>query len=363
METLVTCHVDLAAQWRGGQRQVYLLTTGLAARGWRTVVVTGPGTPLAQKLVGTGVEVRTLRALGELDLLAARRLANILRETRARIVAAHASHEHGLAMLAKRAVGEVKLVVHRRVDVPIRRRLLGKGKYQAPDKYIAISEKVRAVLIDGGVPADRIALVSSGVPAHVPDPLAKVRLAAELRLAADAPWVGSVADLVEHKGHRHLLDAWVIVRQQVPQARLVLIGDGELRAALAEQARALGIADRVHFVGRRNDVPAWLNALQVFTLTSTSEGLGSSIIDAMMAGVPVVATAAGGIPELVRDGETGLLAPARDVAAIAARLIAALQGGETIEKMKSNALAMVRAERSADAMVEGTMKVYRDVAG
>jgi len=109
---------------------------------------------------------------------------------------------------------------------------------------------------------------------------------------------------------------------------LVLIGDGPLRGDLQARAARLGIAERVFFAGWRDDVPAWLSALDVLAMTSITEGLCTTILDAMAAGVPVVATAAGGIPELVADGQTGYLAPVGDVAAIARHLEHALADPE-----------------------------------
>jgi len=358
MQTPITCHVDLAREWRGGQRQVYLLTTGLVARGWRTIVVTRPETPLAQRLAGTGVEVQPVRMMGEFDLFAARRLATIVQESRAALLAAHASHAHGLAVHARKLMGEtIKLVVHRRVDAPI----AANRKYRAPDAFIAISNAVRDVLLAGGVAQEKIHVVSSGAPPHEHDAQAKARLTNECKIPADALWVGCVADLVEHKGHRHLLAAWPRVLEQFPQAHLMLVGDGPLRQPLQTAVKKSGITDSVHFIGRRDDISAWFSAFDVFALTSETEGLGSSIIDAMLARVPVVAADAGGIGELVREGETGRLLPVGDEAAIATALNETLTGGAGVEQRVEAALRMAQSERSAEAMVEKTMAVYRSL--
>ena len=358
MEGPITCHLDFAREWRGGQRQVCLLAAGLAQRGLRTLAVTRRGSPLAERLAGTGVEVIFLRVWGEFDWPAARRVAGIAREAGAEILAAHASHPHSIALLARGGLPNAKIVVHRRVDVPIGH---SRKKYLAPDAYIAISEAVRRELLAGGVPGNKIHLVSSGVPPHVRDDQAKARLAKAWHLDPAAPWVGCVADLVDHKGHEFLLRAWRLVWQTEPAARLVIIGDGPLRASLEALARQLGVSEQVRFVGRSNDVPAWLSALSVFALTSKTEGLGSSILDAMAARVPVVATAAGGIPELVRHEQTGLLAPVGDVEAIAANVTIALRDRQKAEALSNAAYNEVWRTRSADAMVENTLRAYREI--
>jgi len=354
----VTCHLDLAHEWRGGQRQVYWLTAGLVARGLRTLVITGRDTPLAQRLAGTGVEVHQIGWWGEWDLLAAHRIAAIARAAGAQILAAHASHPLTLALLAKKFGAPVKVVGHRRVDVPLKPH---RWKYTAPDAMIAISEVIGDLLRAAGVAEEKLHIVSSGVPAHVSDPGAKARLAAEFDLPVDAPWVGNVADLVEHKGQTHLLAAWPQVVAHHPLARLVVIGEGPLRASLQRQVESLGIADSVRLIGRRDDIAAWLSTFTVFAMTSVSEGLCTSILDAMAARVPVVATAAGGIPELVRDGDTGRLAPVGDNEAIARHLLAVLNEPSAQRETVERAFVMVRDQRSVTAMIEGTLAVYRDL--
>lgn len=359
MESIATCHLDFAREWRGGQRQVYLLTSGLAERGHPTYLITRPGTPLAERLRDSAVQVIEMRILSEFDVTSFYNIARFIKKKNIPILAAHASQPHGLALWVRRFAPQTKVVVHRRVDVPLRK---GRAKYLAPDRYIAISEAVQKVLLEGSVPAEKIRVVSSGVPPHSHDPQAKERLAKERNLPADADWVGNIADLVEHKGQANLIDAWPIVLAARPQAQLVIIGEGELRKKLEQRIRELGIDDSVHLIGRRDDIPAWLSALSVFVMSSISEGLGTSILDAMAARVPVVGTNVGGIPELVRDGETGRLVSAGDQAAFASAIVGALTDSAQRETCTQSAFAMVQNERSAERMIEATLSVYRELA-
>ncbi len=354
-----TGHVDLAREWRGGQRQVYLLTTGLARRGHPTHVFTRPGTPLAQRLADTSVNVHELAAMGEWDVFAARRLARTVADSGIELLAAHASHPHGLALLARRFGLRVPVVVHRRVDVLVRGGFFNRRKYAAPERYIAIGEAVKKTLVDAGVPAAKVSVVSSGVPPHVAVAGAKQDLGAKLGIDPAALWVGDVASLVAHKGHRFLLEAWPRVRSAV-DARLILVGDGELRAALERRAVELGVADSVHFVGWRDDVSAWLSAFDLFAMTSLTEGLCTAILDAMAAKIPVVATAAGGIPELVVAGETGVLAPVGDAVAIAAQIVRALEDREAAQARMQAAYERVWVPRSSERVVEGSLAIYRE---
>jgi glycosyltransferase involved in cell wall biosynthesis len=359
---LTTLHIDLGREWRGGQRQVYLLTTGLAARGHETHVVTPVGSPLARRLKEGPVKVHEIRFLGEWDFLAALRLARLANGIGAQVVAAHDSHGHGLAALARRFCLRAKLVVHRRVDNPIGGGMFNRGKYAAPTAYIAISEAVKKALIAGGVPAGKISVVSSAVPAATPVEGAKAALARQHKLDDRLPWVGVIAGLVEHKGHRFLLDAWAKICAQGIQAELVIVGNGPLREALAAQIASHRLERSAHLVDWQPDPAPWLAALDVFAMTSVTEGLCTAILDAMAARVPVVATAAGGIPELVRHEETGWLAPVRDVRSIAEGLAVLLTNRRLAASLAARAYDEVWQVRSVEAMVEATLGIYQSAS-
>lgn len=232
-------------------------------------------------------------------------------------------HVHGYAAadfgrLAARRLGAA-LVLHEHFADP---RLPG---YQAladrllaplTHRAIAVSASTRDFLVrERHVPADRVRLIWNGAPLEEFAPRGRERRLAvrrELGLADDAPVVGSIGRLNEQKGHRYLLDAAVRVLAALPAARLVLAGDGDQEPALRAQAESLGIAPRVFFVGHRTDVPALLEAFDVFCISSTYEGTPLTLFEAMAAAKPIVSTAVDGCREVIEDGRTGLLVPPRD---------------------------------------------------
>jgi glycosyltransferase involved in cell wall biosynthesis len=171
------------------------------------------------------------------------------------------------------------------------------------------------------------------------------------------PIVGNVARLSQQKGHDTLLDAARLVLERRPDARFALVGDGELRADLEERAARLGIAERVEFMGVRDDVPMQLARFSVFAFPSRFEGLCLAVIEAQAAGVPVVATPVGGIRETVVDGETGLLVPVDDSDALADAIISLLDtpalGAELAARGKAQARAYTR-----DRTVRETIALY-----
>ena len=174
--------------------------------------------------------------------------------------------------------------------------------------------------------------------------------------------IGNVAALTGHKDHATLVEALALVRPLVPEVRLVIAGEGELRPALEAQVRARGLGDRVVFAGFRRDLDRLLPAFSVFCLSSRLEGLGTSLLDAMAFGVPVVATAAGGIPEAVEDGVTGRLAPPRDPGALAGALADVL--GDEARRRAFGAAGRRRfLERfTAEHMVAQTLAVLEELA-
>lgn len=160
-----------------------------------------------------------------------------------------------------------------------------------------------------------------------------------------------------------LIDAAALLAPSWPDLRVAIVGDGPLLPALRDRAAVLGIAGRVHLPGFRDDVPDLLPALDAFAFPSREEGLGSALLEAMAAGVPVVATRAGGIPEVVRDGVDGLLVPPADPPALAAALDRILRDPAAADRRAASARARVAAEFAADRMVAETLRHYLCLVG
>ncbi len=379
VETLRTLHLNTERTWRGGEQQTLYLIRGLARRGHGATLLCQPGSPLRERArAEAGADVRSWPSRGEVDPVAVARLAAALVRGRYDLVHCHTSHSHALAvaarLLARPLLGfgrrgpgpgrPPRILVTRRVDFSIyRRSFLGLNglKYRAADGFIAISDAVRAVLVRDGIPGERVAVVHSGIdlerfaapPPSAPDPAIR----AALGVPPDAPLVGNVAHCAGHKGQRFLVEAAPLVLARRPDARLAIVGEGELRADLAARVRALGLDGRVLLPGFRDDIPAILRALDVFVLPSLEEALGTSILDAMAAGTPVVATRVGGIPEAVDEGVTGLMVPPADPPALAAAILRLLDDRALARRLAAAAAERVR-RFSIDATVDGTVAVY-----
>ncbi|HEU4365710.1 MAG TPA: glycosyltransferase family 4 protein [Candidatus Krumholzibacteria bacterium] len=352
--------VDSERSWRGGQEQVRLLMRGLVDAGATVTLAAPPEGVLFERAAGLGI-ARVGWGAGAAGLVALRRA---MAAGGFDVVHSHASRAHGAVATARLGLtAQPPHVVSRRVDFPVGKGPLGRWKYlRGAEAYIAISGQVREVLVAGGVPASRIAVVPSGIDldkfAGGRDP-APVR--AEFGLDGTTPVVGNIAALAPHKSQVDLLRAAARVLAERPGVRFFIVGEGRLRPDLERLADGLGIADRVCFTGFRQDALDLLRMFDVFVMSSYLEGLGTSIMDAQAAGVPVVATRTGGIPEIVVDGASGLLVPARSPELLAAAIVRMLADRGLREACVRGGRERARGYDYRNTVYK-TMDVYRHLA-
>src|SRR6185295_8376737 len=188
------------------------------------------------------------------------------------------------------------LVAARRVDFHLKGNSFSRWKYRQVDMFIAASEAIRQMLVGDGVPAERTVTVHEGIDVEHVFAAAPVNVHEAFWLPHHAPVVGNVAALVPHKGQRYLVDAAHLVVQELPDTRFIILGEGELREHLEKQVHEYHLEKHVLLPGFRTDVLGCIRAFDLFVMSSVTEGLGTSLLDAMAASRPIVATTAGGIP-------------------------------------------------------------------
>ena len=349
-------HVDSAREWRGSQSQVLLAAQGMAARGHSVTVACRTGGGLEARARAVGLAVHPLAFGGDLAPGAILGLARVLRSDAPQIVHAHDPHATSAALLATRLVRGPAVVASRRVSLHLRG-MASLRKYAACDKVIAVSHAVARVLLEDGLPPNRLLIIYDGVPDRRP-PRDALDALGELGISARSPVIGNVAALTEHKDHATLLAAMPRVLEAVPAARLVIVGAGKLRAQLEAEARRQGLGERCLFTGFRADIDRLIPAFSLLCLTSSTEGLGTSLLDAMCFGRPVVATATGGIPEAVEHGKTGLLVPVGNPATLAAALVDLLLGADRRERLGRAGRRRFEREFTSERMIDETLHLY-----
>ena len=362
---MFSLHIDTARTWRGGQNQVLLTVLGLRARGHRTALVAHPDGELARR-ASEGHDLIRLAPAHEMDFAAAFRLARVLRELEPDLIHAHDPHAVSMASMALSTLSDrrsPRLVIARRVDFHLKRNAFSRWKYKQVDAAICSSNAIRAMVVEDGIDDACAFTVYEGVQVDRIDAQPVSDVHKELWLTPGAPVVGNIAALVPHKGQRYLIDAAPAVVRAMPDTQILLFGEGELRSTLLRQIKHLGLEHHVRLVGFRPDILSLLKGLDVFVMSSITEGLGTSILDAMAASRAVVATTAGGMPEAVEDGVTGVLVPPRNPPALAEAILRLLRDPPLRRRMGEAGLARVRAQFNVDRMVDETLAVYERVAG
>jgi glycosyltransferase involved in cell wall biosynthesis len=360
-------HVAGSAEWGGGERYLELLARGLDRDRFALSVVLPAAGPFLERLARLEIPVHVVD-LGRLVAPSAIfRLAATLRRLAPDIVQSHGARSNFYARLAVALLRGPRHVstVHnslRAYPVSPLRRLL----YRSMDRLtLPLTTRVlcvaRALTGDYAVPTT---VIPNGVALEDLDVgRGQGRLVrAELGLGA-APVVGFVGRLTPQKDPATFLQAVAAVRREVPAVRGVIVGDGPLRRDLERDAPRRGLASHCVLVGPRPDVPAVLDAMDVFVLSSVSEGFPFVVLEAMAMGCPVVATAVDGVTEIVEDGVSGVLVPPRDPAAIARAVVDLLRRPDRASALGAAARARVAEHFGLEAMIRRTQELYLEVAG
>jgi glycosyltransferase involved in cell wall biosynthesis len=348
-------HVDTERGWRGGERQALWLARELVRQGHRSIVAARAGEPLAERGTEQSLQVVQCNPRFEFDPAAAIRLRREIEKHDIGIVHAHTAHAVAIGALA--TIGTpVPLVVARRVDFALRSNIGTRWKYGRAAAIIAISHAVARILERGGIAPSRIHVVPDGVDTHRAVTPADRNELAQLGVPMEAPLVVQVAQLVGHKDPLNFVRAVSRLHERLPNAHALLVGDGPLRAEVEREVQNLGLQHVLHLTGYRSDADALLAAADVATLSSREEGMGSVLLDALAFGIPIAATKAGGIPEVVEDGESGVLADANDPIGLGDAIARLLTDDGLAGRLRRNAMA--RAENfSVERMTERTMSV------
>lgn len=358
MSGLVVFHAESSLGWGGQEIRIASEMRALRDRGYRLGLVAQPDSQILARIREDGFPVHAVRMRGALDVVAAATIARILRAEGVQILNTHSSVDAWVGGFAARWLG-VPVVRTRHLAIRIRRNPLAPRVYTwLADRVVTTGEDGRDILIrQAGVAPERIVAIPTGVDTERfhPERADRLRLRRELGIPEDTPVVGIVAVIRRRKGHLILLEAMLSPPLREQGVHLVVAGEGPIRGPVEARVEALGLRERVHFLGYREDVPDVLAACDVVALPSImGEGVPQTILQALALGRPVVASDVAGIRQVVRHGETGLLVPAEDPQALSqaiARLLAEPELGRRLgEAGRAVAVSTYAVHRMADAM-------------
>jgi L-malate glycosyltransferase len=363
LKNIPIVHLNTADSWRGGEKQTFYLASHLHHREYSSYCICQKNSPLHEKLSTSNVPHFPVVMRSEFDFIAAKDISNLLKKLNAKILHMHTAHAHSLGYLSSFFHKVPVNIVSRRVDFKINKNILSRLKYNYPDNYITVSNAIKDILIRDGIPPGKVTAVYSGVD---PENYRNIRSDYLLREFSAISNIKkkvklvNVAALTDQKDHRTLIKAIEIIIKQFNNFILFIAGSGELKDSLIKLRDNLGLEDYIVFTGFRDDALNLIDFADIFIMCSRLEGLGTSIIDAMALKKPVIATETGGIPELIRDFENGILVPKENPDALAGAIIELLRNKNLREKIASQAFKDAQ-KFSIEKTVDNTIDVYRNL--
>ena len=353
-------HTEASKGWGGQEVRIVTEATWLCERGVRLVLAAQPDSRILEEARQAGLETAEVRMRGAWDVPAVLRLARLIRHGKIDLVHTHSSIDAWVGGAAAR-IARVPVVRSRHVSIPIRGGL-NPVYTRLADRVITSGEAIRRLVLAGGVRPDAVVALPAGVDLATFTPGVPGD-AVRAEFHDGRPVIGSIAMFRGSKGHQHLVDAFQSLLGEFPDAQLLLVGDGIRRQWVEDLARQRGLASAVRFLGFRRDVADLLRVMNCFVLASTrTEGVPQSLLQAMAVGVPVVASAIGGIPEVIADGKTGLLVPPQDPAALARAIAEVLRAPAAARERAQAARALVETRYSRDVCVDRLLALYGQLA-
>ena len=313
MRKLRIVHSEAATSFGGQEGRIFKEMTAMRARGHHIEAICQPRALLVERLTDAGFTVHKVDMDGPVNYLkGVAAVRGILKEGRFDVLNTHSRRDTVIAALAARLAGTPLIVRTRHLS----NKVGSMWSYTClPHRVTTVSDHVREYLIERGVPANKVATVYS--PIVLPPPVERSTLRDELGLADDDIVVGCVAVMRATKGHKDLIDAIVPLMASRPKLHLVFVGGGSpVFEQTQDYVATLGLQDRIHLMGMRRDVPNLLAGFDVFALATQQEASGTVYVEAQASGLPVIGTDVGGVSEMFRNGETGILVPPKNPQAL-----------------------------------------------
>jgi glycosyltransferase involved in cell wall biosynthesis len=373
MEPLKVLHIIGGGEFGGAERHILNLFGALDTKAVEITVCCLFNEPFVEIASSAGIRSLAFPMRHKADFGVVGKLAAVIRNNGFELVHTHGVRANLLGRLASRQAGKRKVIttVHSLLekDYPgffyrLGNSLAERLTRSLTDHFITVSGGLKEKMVSQGVPEEKITVIYNGIVMEEFNPERKAgNTRSKFGLDASAPLVGIVARLHPVKGHRFFLEAAREVLQQRQDVRFLVIGDGPLRPSLEELAAQLGIAGQVTFTGFVEDIPSIMGELDLLAISSLWEGFGLTAVEAMALGVPVVSSEAGGLPEVILHGETGLLVPPANSTALARGIVWILDHPEAAAEMTKRASAAVGENFTAAIMARRTEELYRRLAG
>ncbi|VAX25486.1 Glycosyl transferase [hydrothermal vent metagenome] len=317
-------HIDSELKWGGGQQQAIYLFEGMLNKGYYASFVCRPKSELKRYLKKHKLPYFEFKMSSEIDILSSYKIASFCKKNKINILYLHSAGAHAIGLMAKVFYPELKIIVVRRVSYDIRKNYLSQLKYKSSliNMFVCISNDIKNVLLRNGINKEKLRVIHDGIDLNkFTNIKSNSNLRKELEIPESDIVIGTIAALEGAKDYPNLLNSAKIVLQKVHNVSFVAIGDGRDRYKIKELHNKLNLGKKFIFTGFQDDVSKYLLLFDIFVLASKEEGLGTSILDAQSLGLPVVATKAGGIPEVVKHNINGVLVNPQNPQELASAII------------------------------------------
>ncbi len=322
--------IDTERVWRGGQDQLFTLVKGLHQRGHKIHLICHPRTLLESRASELGILVHPISIWSEVGLLSLLQLIIVFRKARPDVLAFNTPKAIAIGTLASKFAPVGAGIIFRRVNFPLRKGIFTRLKYTwGIQCIVAISKSIRLQLETCGIPASKIRTIYEGMDLS----LFPKRTPLKAHNGAEPVIVGTVAHLSREKGLNFLIEAASLIPDVKRKLRFIIVGDGYCLEELRGLVDQKGLKDVFEFAGFHSDTSQYMRSFDIFALPSLSEGLSSAILEAMATSLPIIATDVGGIPELVKDGDNGLLVAPANPAALARAILRLADNPEESRRM------------------------------
>ncbi len=357
-------HISSEPSWRGGEQQLAYLYEELEKKGIQQIILCASNSSMEKYCIERQWDYYTETKKSGVAINFSNRIRSLCKKLEINLVHTHDAHSHTFAIISAIIFrNKTPLVVSRRVDFPISKSKssLFKYNYKSVRKIVCVSDKINEITAKDIKDKSKLITIHSGIDlSKFEGTYRKDKLRVELGLTHQT-LIGNTSALADHKDYFTFLDTAKLINQSISDCYFVIIGVGPLEAKIRNYAKSLKIKN-ISFMGFRTDIPEILEDLDVFLITSKTEGLGTSILDAFACNVPVVATAAGGIPEIVIDEQSGLLAPIKSPKLLAHQVKRLLNEDQLRLDILSGAKKVLNSHAKS-ITAEKTLLVYQEVLG
>ena len=355
-------HLSSEQSWRGGEQQMAYLIEELQRLGVKSSVAVRRNSAFENWCIERNIPFKSLAFRNDFDTGSARQLKRYCIEENADLLHLHSSRSHGIAVLSAALGNKTPMVLSRRVDFRLKSNFLSRWKYNHPaiKKIICVSDKIREIVSHSIRHPERCVTVYDGIDLNrFAGKGTRGILRKEYHIAENEKLIGNIAAIAPHKDYFTFLETVKILSGKI-KAKYLITGEGPLRSEIEDKIAELGLGEIVFLTGFRKDLENVMADLDVLLYTSKEEGLGSTLLDAMAYGLPIVTTEAGGIPEIVRNEFNGLTAPVGDFEKLAGQVLRLTIDDTLREKLTAQAKNFVK-NFSAGVMAEHTLQIYQEI--